>query len=171
MAVRYPAEAVQSHQGRPPGGWGQPAACQLLFGTTPDATGLRADPGLGGHHRVLLCQNYLREVTNIKLSMTMVFYIREAVYDKLQHAGFKFHDAISTGELINRSLTDLQNVRAFINSAVLITVEIVLIVGGYFLLLLWRSPLVAMLALVRCRSGRRGTSCGSAGGPNPRSRR
>lgn len=91
---------------------------------------------------------YLREVANIKLSMNMVFYIREAVYDQLQRAGFGFHDRISTGELINRSLSDLQNVRAFVNSSVLLTLEIVLIVGGYIALLLTRSPWVAALALV-----------------------
>ena len=61
---------------------------------------------------------YLRVVTNTKLSMTMVYYIREAMYDKLQRVGFGFHDAISSGQLINRALTDLQNVRAFIETAV-----------------------------------------------------
>jgi hypothetical protein len=29
------------------------------------------------------------------MSMTMVFYIREAVYDKLQRVGFGFHDVLS----------------------------------------------------------------------------
>lgn len=91
---------------------------------------------------------YLREVANCKMSMHMVFYIREAVYDKLQRVGFAFHDAISTGELINRSLTDLQNVRSFINSAVLITLEILLIFFGYLTVILIRSPWVALLALV-----------------------
>ena len=45
------------------------------------------------------------------MSMNMVYYIREAVYDKLQRVGFGFHDALSSGQLINRSLGDLQNVR------------------------------------------------------------
>ncbi len=90
---------------------------------------------------------FLREISNMKMSMDMVFYIREAVYDKLQRVGFSFHDTISTGELINRALTDLQNVRAFVNSAVLTTLEILLIVGGYVALLLTRSPWVAALAL------------------------
>ncbi|GMU22327.1 MAG: ABC transporter ATP-binding protein [Phycisphaerae bacterium] len=90
---------------------------------------------------------YLREVSNAKFSMNMVFYIREAVYDKLQQAGFGFHDRNSTGELINRALTDLQNMRAFVNSAVLVTLEIALIVGGYIILLLTRSPWVAALAM------------------------
>jgi ABC-type multidrug transport system fused ATPase/permease subunit len=91
---------------------------------------------------------YLRETSNMRLSMTMVYYIREAVYDKLQRVGFGFHDAISTGQLINRSLSDLQNVRVFIQSAVLMTLEIVLIVSFYIVLIWTRSPWVALLALV-----------------------
>jgi ATP-binding cassette subfamily B multidrug efflux pump len=91
---------------------------------------------------------YLREVSSAKLSMEMVFYIREAVYDKLQRVGFGFHDTISTGELINRALSDLQNVRAFVNSAVLVTLEIALIVGGCITLFLTRSVWVALLAMV-----------------------
>ncbi len=119
-----------------------------LFGDTPSAVGLRRIVLLlGGFTAGLGLLGFLREVTNAKLSMNMVFYIREAVYDKLQRVGFGFHDAISTGELINRALSDLQNVRAFINSAVLITLEIILIVGGYIALLLSRSPWVALLAL------------------------
>ena len=59
-----------------------------------------------------LLLRYLRIVGESKLSMTLVFYIREAVYDKLQRVGFGFHDSVSSGQLINRSLTDLQNVRS-----------------------------------------------------------
>src|SRR5439155_11933156 len=73
---------------------------------------------------------YLRETSNTRLSMTMVYYIREAVYDKLQRVGFAFHDVLSTGQLINRALTDLQNVRGFVQTAVLTSLEIVLIVTG-----------------------------------------
>lgn len=114
-----------------------------------DATRLRRFVAiLAGLTAALCFLRYLREVENAKMSMEMVFYIREAVYDKLQRVGFGFHDHISTGQLINRALTDLQNVRQFVNSAILITVEIVLIVGGYILLLLWRSPWVAALSLV-----------------------
>ena len=91
---------------------------------------------------------YLREVANMKMSMSMVYYIREAVYDKLQRVGFGFHDAVSTGQLINRALTDLNNVRQFVQLAVLNTVEIVLIVTGYIVLLITVSPWIALLALV-----------------------
>jgi len=91
---------------------------------------------------------YLRETANTRLSMTMVYYLREAVYDKIQRVGFAFHDRVSTGQLINRALTDLQNVRTFIQTAVLTTLEIVLVVGGYIALILSRNPWVALLSLV-----------------------
>lgn len=91
---------------------------------------------------------YLREVQVMRFSMTMVFYIREAVYDKLQRVGFGFHDAISSGQLINRALSDLQNVRSFIQSSILLTLEIVFAVSGYILLILTKSPWVALLAVV-----------------------
>lgn len=90
---------------------------------------------------------YLREVQNTRFSMSMVYYIREAVYDKIQRVGFGFHDAISSGQLINRSLSDLNNVRTFVQSALLLTLEILLVVGGYILLILKMSPWVALLAL------------------------
>jgi ATP-binding cassette subfamily B protein len=90
---------------------------------------------------------YMREVQNMRFSMSMVYYIREAVYDKIQRVGFGFHDAISSGQLINRALSDLNNVRTFIQSALLLTLEIVLVVTGYIILIVKMSPWVALLAL------------------------
>src|SRR5205085_12133982 len=91
---------------------------------------------------------YLREVANSKMSMNMVFYIREAVYDKAQRVGFGFHDAISSGQLINRALSDLQNVRQFIQSAVLTTLEIALVVVFYIALIYTRNKWLAGLAMI-----------------------
>ena len=120
-----------------------------MTSTDPSATSLRTVIfALAGLTVALALLRYLREVANMKMSMEMVYYIREAVYDKLQRVGFAFHDAISTGQLINRALTDLQHVRSFVNTAVLLSLEIVLIVGGYIALLLSRSPWVAALALL-----------------------
>ena len=97
---------------------------------------------------LVLVLRYMREVINTRLSMTIVYHIRSAVYDKLQHVGFGFHDSISTGQLINRALTDLQNVRVFVQTAILVTLEIILVVGGYMILLASRSQWVAWLSLV-----------------------
>src|SRR5439155_19018177 len=97
---------------------------------------------------VMLLLRYLRIVAESKLSMTLVFYIREAVYDKLQRVGFGFHDAISTGQLINRALTDLNNVRTFVQQGLLLSLEIVLVVGGYIIVIYSRNPWLAALSLL-----------------------
>jgi ATP-binding cassette subfamily B protein len=97
---------------------------------------------------VMALMRYMREVQFVKMSMRMVFFLRQAIYDKLQNVGFAFHDVMSSGQLINRALSDLQNVRAFIQNAVVATLEIVLVVGGYIALLMTRNPLLALLALL-----------------------
>jgi ATP-binding cassette subfamily B protein len=94
------------------------------------------------------CIGYLRNVSAMKLSMHMVYYIREATYNKLQHVGFSFHDNISTGQLINRALSDLQNVRTFLQTCILTILEILLIVTGFIILLCTRQPWTALVALV-----------------------
>lgn len=113
----------------------------------PSAAALRVVMAILG---VLMIVNtvlrYFRETANMRLSMTMVYYIREAVYDKIQRVGFSFHDRVSTGQLINRALTDLQNVRAFIQTALLVTLEIALIVGGYIILIFTINPWLALVA-------------------------
>src|SRR6185437_6005047 len=91
---------------------------------------------------------YLRVVSATKMSMNMVYYIREAVYDKLQRVGFGFHDAVSSGQLINRALSDLQNVRAFVETVVNQSLEIGLTVGAYVVLLVTISPWIALLSLL-----------------------
>lgn len=120
-----------------------------LAGRTPEAARvMQVVIGLATLSVALGVLSFLREVSSARLSMNKVFFIREAIYDKLQRVGLHFHDRISTGELINRALVDLQNVRNFVNTSVLLTSEIILIVGGYMILLLTRSPWAALLAVL-----------------------
>ncbi len=56
-------------------------------------------------------QNYLGE----SLSQYVSCDIRNAFYDHVQHLGFGFHDRHHTGNLISRAITDVENIRMFIN--------------------------------------------------------
>jgi ATP-binding cassette subfamily B protein len=119
---------------------------------------LHPDPGtrhligllelLGGLVALMVVVRYFKETASTRMSMNMVFYLREAVYDKVQRVGFGFHDAHSSGQLINRALSDLQNVRAFIQTAVLVTLDIVLAVAFNIVLIWTRNKWLAALALV-----------------------
>jgi ABC-type multidrug transport system fused ATPase/permease subunit len=120
-----------------------------ISGADPAAVRLRhLTLGLSGLVLLYAGLRYLKEVSTAKLSMSMVYYIREAVYDKLQRVGFSFHDAMSTGQLINRALSDLQNVRQFVQTAVLTSLEIVLAVAFNILLILDRNKWLALISLI-----------------------
>jgi ATP-binding cassette subfamily B multidrug efflux pump len=103
---------------------------------------------LGGLVALMVVVRYFRETANTRMSMNMVFHIRGAVYDKIQNVGFGFHDAFSSGQLINRALSDLQNVRAFIQTAVLVTLDIVLAVAFNIVLIGTRNKWLAVLSVV-----------------------
>jgi ATP-binding cassette subfamily B protein len=103
---------------------------------------------LGGLVLLMLGVRYCKETSNTRMSMNMVFYLREAVYDKVQRVGFGFHDVHSSGQLINRALSDLQNVRSFIQTAVLVTLDIALTVTFYIVLIWTVNKWVAALSLV-----------------------
>jgi ATP-binding cassette subfamily B protein len=82
-------------------------------------------------------------------SMSMVFYMRAAVYDRLQRVGFAFHDNFASGHLINRALSDLQSVRTFIMTGLNNVIDIVFSLIFYFIML-WVecSPKIALSALI-----------------------
>jgi ATP-binding cassette, subfamily B, multidrug efflux pump len=103
---------------------------------------------LAGLVGLMLIVRYLKETSNTRMSMNMVFHLREAVYDKVQRVGFGFHDVHSSGQLINRALSDLQNVRAFIQTAVLVTLDIVLTVAFYIVLIWTVNKWMAALSLI-----------------------
>ena len=98
---------------------------------------------------VLMTMLWFKTVATAWQSMSMVFYMRAAVYDRLQRVGFSFHDQYASGHLINRALTDLQAVRTFVMTGMSQAIEIVVSVSLY-LALLWLecSPKIALAALI-----------------------
>ena len=56
-------------------------------------------------------QTYFGEV----LSELVAYDLRNSFYDKVQHQSFGFHDRHHTGNLMSRAITDVENIRMFIN--------------------------------------------------------
>ncbi len=69
-------------------------------------------------------QNYLGEA----ISQEVTYDLRNMLYDHVQHMSFGFHDRHHTGGLMSRAITDVENIRMFINMG--------LVRGPYFLILL-----------------------------------
>tara|TARA_B100001123_G_scaffold257437_1_gene287019 strand:+ start:72 stop:1874 length:1803 start_codon:yes stop_codon:yes gene_type:complete len=59
-------------------------------------------------------QTYLAE----SLSQYVSYDLRNDFYDKVQHQSFAFHDKHHTGNLMSRAITDVENIRMFINMGV-----------------------------------------------------
>ncbi|MCW8133335.1 MAG: ABC transporter ATP-binding protein [Planctomycetota bacterium] len=119
--------------------------------TTPGSQGealLYALIWLGAARLALSLFAWGKTVSQSWQSMSMVYYMRAAVYDRLQRVGFSFHDQYSTGEMVNRSLSDLQNVRLFVNQGLFGGIDILFTMAGCFYLFLRGSPSMALAALL-----------------------
>ena len=68
-------------------------------------------------------QNYLGEA----VSQMVSFDLRNRLYDHVQHMSFGFHDRHHTGAIMSRAITDVENIRMFINMG--------LVRAPYFILL------------------------------------
>jgi len=97
---------------------------------------------------VLSILSYGRIVSATWQGMSMVFFMRAAVYDRLQRVGFSLHDRYSSGQLINRALSDLQSVRSFVTVGMHSSIDIVFALSFYFMLVARASPKMAFLALL-----------------------
>ena len=88
-------------------------------------------------------QQYLGEA----LSQDVSFDLRNAFYDKVQHLSFGFHDRYHTGNLMSRAITDVENIRMFINMGVMRTPYflILFVVVAYLLLRMdWQLGLISL---------------------------
>jgi ATP-binding cassette subfamily B protein len=120
-----------------------------ITGSDQTATSLRRIiTYMGAAQLCLGLMIWLRSIWDTKLSMRAVYHIRNAIYDHLQHVGFPFHDKMTSGQLINRALSDLQSVRNFVNTSVISTVDIAATVAAYLGLLYFRSPWLMLAALL-----------------------
>ena len=131
------------------GGASEGNAIVWIMGTSPSACELRIVLLFMALSQIILgVMIYLRSVWDTKLSMRAVFFIRSAVYDRLQRVDLKFHEKMSSATLINRATNDLQAVRHFVNLSLLSSLDIVVSLGLYLGLLLSRSPKLMCVALV-----------------------
>ncbi len=77
---------------------------------------------------------YSNNLTSVKvIQQGMVVNLRAMVYDKLQRLSFRFFDEKASGTLITRVTSDVQQMRAFVDSVVIQTIILLVSVATYFL--------------------------------------
>lgn len=99
-------------------------------------------------------QTYFGEST----SQFVSYDLRNKLYDHIQHLPFGFHDKHHTGNLMSRAITDVENIRMFVNMGVVRTpyfIALFIIVAVILLRMDWRLGLVAVsfMPFVAIQSG------------------
>ncbi len=88
-------------------------------------------------------QQYLGEA----LSQDVSYDLRNAFYDKVQHLSFGFHDRYHTGNLMSRAITDVENIRMFINMGAMRTpyfLILFIVVAVLLLRMDWQLGLISL---------------------------
>ena len=99
-------------------------------------------------------QTYLGEA----VSQFVSYDLRNRFYDHVQHLSFGFHDRNHTGSLMSRAITDVENIRMFVNMGIVRTPYFALlfiIVAIILLRMDWRLGLVGIsfMPFVAIQSG------------------
>ena len=86
---------------------------------------------------------YFREVVSQKTS----YDIRNALYDRLQHLSFAYHDKAQTGQLMSRATVDVEAIRMFFGMGLLGVVEIFVLFVAVSYMLVSMNWQLALLTL------------------------
>ena len=87
-------------------------------------------------------QTFLAE----SLSQYVSYDIRNSFYNHIQHQSFSFHDRYHTGNLMSRAITDVENVRMFINMGLVRApyfVMLFFVVGAILIISDWKLGLLS----------------------------
>jgi len=110
----------------------------LLLGSGLTVIIVSALRGTTGFAQMFLGETLSQRVSN---------ELRMLYFDKLQVLSFSFHDKVHTGQLMSRGLSDIEGVRAFVQSGLvqIVRVAVVLIAAGVFMALIdWQLALLSL---------------------------
>jgi ATP-binding cassette subfamily B multidrug efflux pump len=100
------------------------------------ASGLRGLAAFG--------QNYLGE----SAAQGGSYQLRRALYSHIQQLSFSFHDQAQTGDLLTRSMSDVEQLKNFMGRGLLMICNLLLLVVGVSIALLAMNWKLALLSLV-----------------------
>ena len=80
-------------------------------------------------------------------SQGVAYDLRNELYQKLTDLSFAYHDRTETGQLLSRSVQDVDRIRFLTGRAILRLVESTLLALGTLVVLLWMNPALALLSM------------------------
>src|SRR3982074_1027789 len=87
-------------------------------------------------------QNYLGETA----AQGGSYQLRRAMYVHIQQLSFSFHDQAQTGDLLTRSMSDVEQLKNFTGRGLLMIFNLLLLAVGVAVPLLWMHWKVAVLS-------------------------
>ncbi len=87
--------------------------------------------------------SYLSELVSQKTA----YDIRNALYDRLQHLSFAYHDKTQTGQLMSRTTADVEAVRRFFGRGLLGLIQVIVLFAGIATILVSMNWKLALLSL------------------------
>ncbi len=90
---------------------------------------------------------YGRQYLGQVLGQNVAYDLRNAIYNRLQHLSFAYHDQHQTGQLMSRATQDVEAVQQFVQMGVLQAVYFVVFIGGALILMFisnWRLALITV---------------------------
>lgn len=101
--------------------------------------------GIGSGTAALnLAQRYLTEWIGAHVG----YDLRNAMYDRIQHLPFTFHDHAQTGQLISRCIEDVRAVQNFAGGNIVEVGQLLLLTVGVVTILFLSNPVLAGVALL-----------------------
>ncbi len=72
---------------------------------------------------------------------------RNALYDKIQHLPFSYHDQVQTGQLMSRCTEDVSSLSRFVGQGAVDLFNILVLLGGIIVLLFGQSVILTLIGL------------------------
>ena len=92
--------------------------------------------------------SFLQRQTVVVASRHIEFDLRSALYNHLQQLPLRFYHQYSTGDVITRATSDIENVRRYIGPAIMYVARAVVIVVAAMTVMLIISPTLTLYALI-----------------------
>ena len=96
-----------------------------------------------GRGLAAMIQNYMGE----SVGQHIGYELRMLYYEKLQRLSFSYHAGVHTGDLITRGILDVEGVRMFVQTALLRTVYLVVLIGTGMYLMLTKDLQLGLISL------------------------
>lgn len=103
---------------------------------------------LGGIYLASSLAQYVQQYVMAGVSLKMVYQLRKEVNEKIARLPLKYFDKNTTGDILSRVINDIDTISRTLEQSLTQLISAVITLVGVFLMMLFISPLMTIIALV-----------------------